>query len=103
VFLIDASRTALESRASLIATCTLAKVIRSSWLIAPADEGAPAGVCARAATGNAAASATSAALATMGERRTVTPEMLAKMMERAAATGRSDLIFEKRTPGVNPL
>jgi hypothetical protein len=39
----------------------------------------------------------------MGERRTVTPEMLAKMMERAAATGRSDLIFEKRTPGVNPL
>jgi hypothetical protein len=24
-------------------------------------------------------------------------------MERAEAAGRSDLIFEKRTPGVNPL
>jgi hypothetical protein len=28
---------------------------------------------------------------------------LAKVMERAEAAARSDLIFEKRTPGVNPL
>jgi hypothetical protein len=77
--------------------------MRSSWLIAAAEAGAPAGVCARAAIGEAATSATSAALATMGQRRTVTPEILAKVMERAEAARRSDLIFEKRTPGVNPL